>query len=186
MSTLIRGGLVLPLDSRKPVARRADLLIEADTIAKVGDGLNDRGADTVIDGRDMLVMPGLVNAHAHSFDALLKGRYDNLPLEVWIPRVAPVVDPPVLSPRLVYLRTMLLGMEGPARRGDVHPRRRRRRIGAGNHRCWRRCSTPTTIWVSGRVAPWAPSTGPCSMRCPSRARLRRACEPPSEASRVWR
>ena len=111
MSILIRGGLVLPLDSRKPVARRADLLIEADTIAKVGDGLDDRLADTVIDGRDMLVMPGLVNAHAHSFDALLKGRYDNMPLEVWIPRVAPVVDPPALSPRLVYLRTMLMGME---------------------------------------------------------------------------
>ena len=111
MSILIRGGLVLPLDSRRAVARRADLLIEADTIANVGDGLPDTGADTVIDGRDMLVMPGLVNAHAHSFDAMLKGRYDNLPLEVWIPRVAPVADPPSLSPRLVYLRTMLLGME---------------------------------------------------------------------------
>ena len=59
----------------------------------------------------MLVMPGLVNAHAHSFDAMLKGRYDNLPLEAWIPRVAPVSDPPSVSPRLVYLRTMLMGME---------------------------------------------------------------------------
>ena len=56
-------------------------------------------------------MPGLVNAHAHSFDAMLKGRYDNMPLEVWIPRVAPVASPHSLSPRLVYLRTMLLGME---------------------------------------------------------------------------
>lgn len=111
MSILIRGGLVLPLDSRKPVARRADLLIEADTIAKVGEDLGDASADTVIEGRDMLIMPGLVNAHAHSFDAMLKGRYDNLPLEAWIPRVAPVFDPPSVSPRLVYLRTMLLGME---------------------------------------------------------------------------
>ena len=108
---LIRGGLVLPLDSREFVARRTDLLIEADTIAKVGESLGDEGADTIIDGRDMLIMPGLVNAHAHSFDAMLKGRYDNLPLEVWIPRVAPAVDPPALSPRLVYLRTMLMGVE---------------------------------------------------------------------------
>lgn len=111
MSTLIRGGLVLPLDSREPSARRTDLLIEADTIAKVGDGLVEERVDTVIDGRDLLIMPGLVNAHAHSFDAMLKGRYDNLPLEVWIPRVAPDVDPPAVSPRLVYLRTMLMGME---------------------------------------------------------------------------
>jgi 5-methylthioadenosine/S-adenosylhomocysteine deaminase len=37
----------------------------------------------VIDAREMLVTPGFINAHYHSHDVLLRGMFEQLPLEVW-------------------------------------------------------------------------------------------------------
>jgi len=39
--------------------------------------------DTVIDATGRLVIPGLVNAHTHSPDNLIRGSAPNLPLEIW-------------------------------------------------------------------------------------------------------
>ena len=56
-------------------------------------------------------MPGLVNAHLHSWEGLFKGRYENLPLELWMLYSYPILGLEPLSDRLIYLRTMLVGME---------------------------------------------------------------------------
>ena len=56
-------------------------------------------------------MPGLMNAHVHSWEAMYKGRYDNLPLEMWMLKCYPILGAVPLPPRLVYLRTMIVGME---------------------------------------------------------------------------
>ena len=87
-----------------------DVLIEGDRIVAVGDA-GDPQADTIIDGRGKLVMPGLVNSHMHSPEALYKGRYDNMPLEVWMLYAYPILGAQTLSPRLAYLRTALCAME---------------------------------------------------------------------------
>lgn len=43
------------------------------------------GTETeVLDLTDHLVLPGLINAHSHSYGTLLKGRGDGLPLEPWM------------------------------------------------------------------------------------------------------
>ena len=64
-----------------------------------------------IDGNGKLVMPGLTNAHVHSWEAMYKGRYDNLPLEMWMLLCYPILGAVPLPPRLIYLRTMIVGME---------------------------------------------------------------------------
>ena len=56
-------------------------------------------------------MPGLVNAHLHSGEALFKGRYDNMPLEVWMLYSYPILRAEALSERMIYLRTMLVAIE---------------------------------------------------------------------------
>lgn len=112
MSIAIRGADVLTLapgEEVKPVT--ADVLIESDRIAAIGTDLDLSGADEVIDGAGKLVMPGLVNAHMHSPEALYKGRYDNMPLEVWMLYAYPILGAQTLSPRLVYLRTALCAIE---------------------------------------------------------------------------
>lgn len=53
-----------------------------------------------------LVTPGLINGHHHSHEHYHKGRYDRLPLELWMNYVRPLSPIPV-SARQVYLRTMV-------------------------------------------------------------------------------
>jgi 5-methylthioadenosine/S-adenosylhomocysteine deaminase len=111
MSIVIRGAEVLTLApgaGTKPVA--ADVLIEGDRIAAIGAVGEAPGAE-VIDGRGKLVMPGLINSHMHSPEALYKGRYDNMPLEIWMLYAYPILGAQTLDPRLVYLRTALCAIE---------------------------------------------------------------------------
>ena len=65
----------------------------------------------MIDGRDRLVMPELVNAHIHSSETFFKGRYQNMPLEVWMLYAYLLLGAPVISERLLYLRSPLTAME---------------------------------------------------------------------------
>src|SRR5690606_34797809 len=53
-------------------------------IAEVGPGPGPDGVfDEVVAAENHIVMPGLVNAHAHSPSNLLKGTWSGLPLEIW-------------------------------------------------------------------------------------------------------
>jgi len=106
--TLIRGGLLLNATGG---SRQADLRIEQGRIAAIEEGLGDQGGEDVIDARGKLVTPGLVNAHVHSAEALLRGRYERLPLEIWGMYAYPLLSTPKLSRELIYLRTMLVALE---------------------------------------------------------------------------
>ncbi len=79
--TIIRGGRLL--DSRTHTAEPADIRIEGDTIAEVGrPGLAAPAGAPVIDARDTLMIPGLVNAHTHSHGNLGKSLGDRWTLEL--------------------------------------------------------------------------------------------------------
>jgi 5-methylthioadenosine/S-adenosylhomocysteine deaminase len=111
MSTLFRGGEVIAMDAAHGAQPfPADVLVEGDRIAAIGN-LADRTAEHEIDARGKLLMPGLVNSHMHSPEALYKGRYDNMPLEIWMLYAYPILAAQTLSPRLVYLRTALCALE---------------------------------------------------------------------------
>ncbi|MEH6719597.1 MAG: amidohydrolase [Aurantimonas endophytica] len=112
MTTFIRGATLLAMGGgtgAEPFT--GDLLIEGDRIAAIGPSLPVPEGATIIEGAGKLVMPGLVNAHLHSNEALFKGRYDNMPLEVWMLYAYPIRAAKALPPRLVYLRSMLVAME---------------------------------------------------------------------------
>ena len=68
--------------------RPGGVLVEGGTIAAVA--LTDREqrdtrprAHEIFDATGMVLMPGLVNAHYHSYGSLLKGTENSLPLEPW-------------------------------------------------------------------------------------------------------
>jgi len=65
---------------------------------------------TLIDGRDRLAAPGFINGHTHSHENFHKGRYDNVPLELWMNFVRPL-EPIPFTPRQVYLRTLIGAIE---------------------------------------------------------------------------
>jgi 5-methylthioadenosine/S-adenosylhomocysteine deaminase len=82
-TTLIRGGLVYDHDGDVHKPNVADILIEGSDIVAVESNIAADGAN-VIDARDRLVIPGLINAHYHSHDTLCRGLFEELPLEFWL------------------------------------------------------------------------------------------------------
>lgn len=111
MSILIKGAEIISMAAGQgSTPFSGDILIEGDRIAAIGK-LDQTQADRVIDGAGRLVMPGLVNGHLHTPEALFKGRYDNMPLEIWMLYAYPILGAQVLSPRMVYLRTALCAIE---------------------------------------------------------------------------
>ncbi len=103
---LIRGGRVLDLDGdvdRPPVA---DILIREGRIVEIGAEIAVDGATPMIDAAGHLVIPGLVNAHYHSHDVLLRGLFEQMPLDVWGFYSGPG-NYPAAGPADVRLRTLL-------------------------------------------------------------------------------
>lgn len=112
MSIFIRGATVLTMGGPQDATPfQGDVHLDADRIVAIGAGLSTPVGAKVIDGTGKLVMPGLVNAHLHSGEALFKGRYDNLPLEIWMLYSYPILGAKPLSERLIYLRSMLVAIE---------------------------------------------------------------------------
>jgi len=88
-----------------------DILIEGERIAAIARDLGDVPGAKIIDGRDRLVMPGLVNGHLHSSEQFFKGRYERMPLEIWLLYAYPLLMGPQIDQRLLYLRSMLVAIE---------------------------------------------------------------------------
>src|SRR5207249_617222 len=79
MALLVHGGHVL--NPSYTALERADILIEADRIRAVGQGLEVPPDVQLLDATGCLVLPGLINAHTHAHNNLFKGLGDNWTLE---------------------------------------------------------------------------------------------------------
>ena len=84
----IRQASCLVRDADR-VEHDVDLLIEGTRISRIGPiDPSSLPPDVVtIDGRGRAVIPGLVNAHTHLYQSMLKGRRDDLPLVEWCEQV---------------------------------------------------------------------------------------------------
>lgn len=86
MDLLLSGGLVITQDDDRTV-RRVDVAVAGNRIAGLGERVAleaEFGSPaTVIDARDRIVLPGLVNAHTHLFQAGLRGLGGGRPLAEW-------------------------------------------------------------------------------------------------------
>ncbi|MEM6974107.1 MAG: amidohydrolase family protein [Pseudomonadota bacterium] len=105
MLTLTDALMIDPPSGIAPRGR-VDIEIADGAIAEIrpaGQGA-PRGSPVAASGR--LVTPGLINGHHHSHEHYHKGRYDRLPLELWMNYVRPLAPIPI-SARQVYLRTMV-------------------------------------------------------------------------------
>lgn len=70
--TLIKAGWLVTLEQAHGDLQNGEILLEGDRIAAIGRNLGAQ-ADEVIDAGDMIVMPGLVNAHIHLWQCGLRG-----------------------------------------------------------------------------------------------------------------
>ena len=80
---LIRDGHVVTMDPKRRVFERGSVAIEGNKIVAVGKDVKEK-ADTVIDARGKVVLPGLINAHTHLAMVLLRGVADDMELIPWL------------------------------------------------------------------------------------------------------
>ena len=70
--TLIRGATVLSMDPDIGEFESGDVLIEDARISAVGGNIPETDAET-IDAAGMILLPGLINAHMHTWQTALRG-----------------------------------------------------------------------------------------------------------------
>ena len=68
---LLKGGIVLSLDSKVGDFEKADVLIEGQKIAAIAPTVPASSA-VVVDASGMIVMPGFVDTHHHQYETLLR------------------------------------------------------------------------------------------------------------------
>jgi len=118
MDTAIVDTTVLTFANGSPgIVEDGAVGIEDDGLGYVGPsaGFDPGAADEVIDGSDLVTMPGLVDAHVHSRHTLLRGGAQDLPEIEWMNRglgplsAAATPEDRVAGSRLGVLEAMLGG-----------------------------------------------------------------------------
>jgi 5-methylthioadenosine/S-adenosylhomocysteine deaminase len=106
---LIRQArFALMRDESGDFAEGVDIVIEGGRIAEIGRGIAD--ASTTIEGRDLLVMPGLVNLHTHLAMTLLRGIAEEVDLQGFLERVW-AEEARLMDAKGVYTGTRLGALE---------------------------------------------------------------------------
>ncbi len=77
---LLKDGCVLSLDSSVGNFHKASVLIDGSKIAAVGPNVTAGDAE-VIDASGMIVMPGFIDTHRHTWEGILRNIGTNVPLE---------------------------------------------------------------------------------------------------------
>jgi 5-methylthioadenosine/S-adenosylhomocysteine deaminase len=84
---LVSGGTVVTMDSGKRVIEDGTVAVRGDAILAVGarQEIESRyEAGRTIDAHGKIVMPGLINSHAHAAMSLFRGLADDLSLDDWL------------------------------------------------------------------------------------------------------
>src|SRR6185503_19984519 len=69
---LIQNATIISMDPKIGVVDGGDILVDDGKIVEVGKNIS-AGAAQIVDARDMIVTPGLVNAHIHTWEFPLRG-----------------------------------------------------------------------------------------------------------------
>lgn len=105
MKTLIKNATLLDMVGDEPNIKKTDILIEENKIAKIEENIVDEDAK-IIDAKEMVVMPGLVNTHTHLAMSIFRGYKDDQKLMDWLENaIFPVEDR--LRPEDIYWNSFL-------------------------------------------------------------------------------
>ncbi|MCF8063047.1 MAG: amidohydrolase [Deltaproteobacteria bacterium] len=104
---IVRGGIVLTMAEGRAPIREGTVRIRQGRILSVDDRAEADPGVEILDARDAVVLPGLVNTHGHTAMTLFRGYADDLPLDEWLfNRIFPA-EARFLDPETVYWGTLL-------------------------------------------------------------------------------
>ena len=105
----LSGGTVLTFDEDYSIFEDGEVWFQGNEIVAVGNRecYPTRGENRVqkIDVTGRLVIPGFINAHSHSYSAILKGSVEKEPLDIYMLHVIAAGD--AMTPRETYISAQL-------------------------------------------------------------------------------
>ncbi|MFA5527091.1 MAG: amidohydrolase [Peptostreptococcales bacterium] len=108
----IKNAFIITMDKESKVYKSGGVLIEGDRIIGVGpiDESMIKADAEIVDGKDKLVMPGLINTHVHTSQQLGRGLGDDVNLLTWLhDRIWPYESS--LTEEDSYVSTLLCNLE---------------------------------------------------------------------------
>ena len=112
MRTLIHDATVITADDQDRLFDPGDVIFEDGRLDYVGPAQaahRQERFDRAIDGRRSVVIPGLVNAHTHTYATLFKGSYERMPLDLWL--IAMRAPTQALGEEALYVSSQIAAVE---------------------------------------------------------------------------
>lgn len=107
---LIKDGKVILFKDNDVSAENKDIRIENDIIKQIEDNIESQANEKVIDASNKVVMPGLINTHAHITMSIFRGTFEGCNLYTWLhEKIWPIEAE--LTEDQVYDATMLSILE---------------------------------------------------------------------------
>jgi len=107
---LLKGGVVLTLDSRIGDFAQADVLIEDGKISAVRPNIAVTEETVVIDAANRILIPGFVDTHSHSYQGILRGIMTNGVLDPDYNRDIQAKLTPAFQPDDVYAGVLMTAL----------------------------------------------------------------------------
>src|SRR3984957_2531159 len=107
---LVSGGTVVTMDASKRVIDDGAVAIRSDEIIAIGkrEDLTARyDATRTIEAQGRIIMPGLINSHAHAAMSLFRGIADDLALDDWLRKYIFPAEARNVTPEFVAWGTRL-------------------------------------------------------------------------------
>ena len=85
MKMLVKDATIISMNQKEEIIEGGTIIIDGAEIEYVGRkiSIDESNIETVIDGKNYIVFPGLINAHNHSMSHIMKAIFINYPLEIW-------------------------------------------------------------------------------------------------------
>jgi len=107
---IIEGGTLMTMAEGAASISPASIFIKKDKIVDIktpDDGYQVPHGVEIIDARDAIIMPGLINAHSHTAMTIFRGLADDLPLQQWLYDHIFPAESKHLNPETVYWGALL-------------------------------------------------------------------------------
>lgn len=84
MGILLKDILAVLSEGEKDIIRKADLYVEGNRIVSIDEEPEGFQAEKIIEGKDRLAIPGLINCHTHSYMSFMRNVADDLSFMDWL------------------------------------------------------------------------------------------------------